>query len=593
MERIKELFSKKMVIVGVLVLVLLVIFIVLSFSGNKYKSLENSMVSAAKILVKNNQVNVSENSYITFNDLGVKDVYDCSVNSGVNIKEENGNYTYDVYLFCDSYNSSLVGKTKGKNITMLGMNPTLTDISIEFKDPGYEPTAYKVGAVSDYKNHPGIYKITYYVYGSSELLETINRFVIVKENLNDVDIPNAPTINLTGSAGVVLKMGSPYVEPGFTANDTVDGDLTTKVKVSNNVNINSEGTYTVVYQVTNSRGLTATKKRTVAVVKDNAPVLLLNGRTNMTLSVGSSYTEPGCVAVDVADGELTNKVKITGNVNTRIAGEYSVIYKVTNSKGLTTTKVRTVKVIKNEAPVITLRGDQNMTLTVGSTYMEPGFTATDINDGNITAKVITSNNINVGTPGAYTVVYKVTNSRGLTTVVTRNVLVKESGGGSGNNDTTNYKLSVSVKLEPSKVTNQEVRIILTISGDGYLRTELPGVKYDYKNPATYSVGSNGTYTFKICDRNNNCQTKNVTVSNIDKTAPTGNCKVTVNEGMVSYRVTASDESGIKGYSYNTGSGFTEYLTATTFEYMMDPSKAAVIIQDKAGNKNRIYCTIDE
>lgn len=78
------------------------------------------------------------------------------------------------------------------------------------------------------------------------------------------DITN-PTITLTGGATMTLDLGATYAEPGFTANDDKDGDLTSQVTVSGTVNTNEVGIYEVVYTVSDEAGNSTSETRTVTV----------------------------------------------------------------------------------------------------------------------------------------------------------------------------------------------------------------------------------------------------------------------------------------------------------------------------------------
>jgi hypothetical protein len=76
----------------------------------------------------------------------------------------------------------------------------------------------------------------------------------------------APVIQLTGQASVELTVESAYTDAGATASDTVDGDLTTRIKIDNPVNTAVVGTYTVTYNVVdNSGNAAAPVTRTVRV----------------------------------------------------------------------------------------------------------------------------------------------------------------------------------------------------------------------------------------------------------------------------------------------------------------------------------------
>ncbi len=87
--------------------------------------------------------------------------------------------------------------------------------------------------------------------------------------------------------------------------------------------------------------------------EDNAkPTLNLVGQETIKLKVGEKYTEQGATATDKVDGDITNKIMISGSVNTSKAGTYTVTYKVKNSKDMETTKTRTV-IVEGEKPTAT------------------------------------------------------------------------------------------------------------------------------------------------------------------------------------------------------------------------------------------------
>ncbi|UCC14464.1 MAG: DUF5011 domain-containing protein [Gammaproteobacteria bacterium] len=72
----------------------------------------------------------------------------------------------------------------------------------------------------------------------------------------------APVITLVGSATVNHEQGTPYVDPGATATDNIDG----AVPVSSSGSVgDAAGVYTLVYSATDSAGNSATATRTVIV----------------------------------------------------------------------------------------------------------------------------------------------------------------------------------------------------------------------------------------------------------------------------------------------------------------------------------------
>jgi hypothetical protein len=81
-------------------------------------------------------------------------------------------------------------------------------------------------------------------------------------------------------------------------------------------------------------------------------------------------------------------------------------------------------------PTITLLGDNPMTITQGSVYIDPGATAHDIIDGDLTSAIIISTTgLNTSIPGEYAVTYTVTNSNSLTTTISRQVIVEPATNG--------------------------------------------------------------------------------------------------------------------------------------------------------------------
>ena len=160
----------------------------------------------------------------------------------------------------------------------------------------------------------------------------------------------APVITLTGDNPMELEVGEEYVEPGATAEDNVDGDVTDSIKINGEVNTGVPGEYEIVYTVSDAAGNEATEIRIVNVVDKTAPVITLTGDNPMELEVGEEYVEPGATAEDNVDGDVTDSIKISSDVNTEEAGTYEVVYTVSDSAGNTASETRVVKVVETEEP---------------------------------------------------------------------------------------------------------------------------------------------------------------------------------------------------------------------------------------------------
>ena len=69
------------------------------------------------------------------------------------------------------------------------------------------------------------------------------------------------------------------------------------------------------------------------VGSSNNPVITMNGNTDMYVSLNETYTEPGAVASDIEDGNISSSLSITGTVNTDEKGVYPIHYNVSDSHG--------------------------------------------------------------------------------------------------------------------------------------------------------------------------------------------------------------------------------------------------------------------
>lgn len=96
-----------------------------------------------------------------------------------------------------------------------------------------------------------------------------------------------PTITLYGSKTITINVGEMYHDPGYSATDSLGGNITSSVKVSSNLNISNPGTYYVTYQVTDNYGNKASTSR-IIIVKQST--IALDG---ITISPNTLDMTPG------------------------------------------------------------------------------------------------------------------------------------------------------------------------------------------------------------------------------------------------------------------------------------------------------------
>lgn len=173
----------------------------------------------------------------------------------------------------------------------------------------------------------GVYPITY-VAEKFGLSATAVRMVTIQDT-------TPPEITLVESPDSFTLPGHPYEEEGFTASDNYDGDLTEQVQIE-------EKDGKVYYTVTDSSGNETQVIRDIHYDDPIPPELTLKGDVEMTIDAGSDFTDPGYTATDNADGDLTDKVKVKGSVDTYSAGTYELTYSVKDEFGNKTKVKRTV-----------------------------------------------------------------------------------------------------------------------------------------------------------------------------------------------------------------------------------------------------------
>ena len=131
------------------------------------------------------------------------------------------------------------------------------------------------------------------------------------------------------------------------------------------------------------------------------------------------YSESGYEA-KIFNMNSNNKVKISGEVDTSKIGEYHITYKFLGKK-----LERVIKVVDVKAPVIKLKGEEEVTLYQGDKYEEAGYDVSDNYDDNLIDQVQVENNVDTDKIGNYEITYKVKDSSNNEASVKRVVEVKE------------------------------------------------------------------------------------------------------------------------------------------------------------------------
>lgn len=270
-------------------------------------------------------------------------------------------------------------------------------------------------------------------------------------------------IEITGDSNIELSYGEEYSDAGATGmlmekhfgKKLMDLKPTVQNDVQNDI-----GTYTLVYSIKLPFKI-ATAERTVTIVDKEPPKIELVEQKDTELTMpGESFKEVGFTATDNVDGDITEKV-------TRKEENGHIIYTVSDSAGNTTTVDRKIKYKDTEPPKIELIGG-DQTIKVGETYTEHGYVAEDDVDGDLSNKVVVSDNIDNQKPGLYEVTYTVEDE-------------------SGNKATAKRRITVLAPLQNNNNGGDKVIYLTFDDGPGQYTEKLLNILDEYNVKATFFV----------------------------------------------------------------------------------------------------------
>jgi hypothetical protein len=173
-----------------------------------------------------------------------------------------------------------------------------------------------------------------------------------------------PHITLYGDTNVTIPLGARSIEGnqyGYEAIDPQDGDITDKVKITNNIDFSRVGQYTVTYSVVDSDGYEDVQYRYINIVDNSSdnysgdpyyggqtyttgsvPIITITDGDILYLPIGRQFT-PKATATDFEDGDLSLQIETSGDlVDSNKEGTYLITYTVTDSDGNTVSKNQTI-----------------------------------------------------------------------------------------------------------------------------------------------------------------------------------------------------------------------------------------------------------
>lgn len=263
----------------------------------------------------------------------------------------------------------------------------------------------------------GHYILTYNVKDASGISAVpIQRHVFV---LNDI---TAPSISLLGNNPLIHSVYTPFVEPGYSAIDnpgnvSVPANL---IQVSNNLDVNKLGDYTVKYKVTDSYGNSSEVIRDVLVRDLDAPII--SSAANVFWQVGVPFIDP----VQLTDNyDQSVLLRQSGFMNVNLFGTYTVTFDATDASGNMAIPV-TVQFTVGDSVRPTFKTQahsEDIYVKVNDVFFkEPKVEAQDNYYPSVQLERDASQ-VNIFVIGVYPITYTATDGAGNTAVFTRRIHV--------------------------------------------------------------------------------------------------------------------------------------------------------------------------
>jgi MYXO-CTERM domain-containing protein len=199
-------------------------------------------------------------------------------------------------------------------VTATGMDPLNAIASASAVDgacPGVDSDAY----VSGVNAGDNCLRLTIEDGGPNDVDMTANGTVVDPGGIASFGDGTAPVITLIGDASVSVEVGNAYVDAGATAEDAVDGDISASITADSSVDVDTVGTYTVTYSVSDAAGNAAVEvTRTVSVVLGtpstsstavlSRSALIANGTDSTTVTVTALNDQGGALRQMTVSGSF-------------------------------------------------------------------------------------------------------------------------------------------------------------------------------------------------------------------------------------------------------------------------------------------------
>ena len=227
-------------------------------------------------------------------------------------------------------------------ISLKGNENDTVEVLTEYQDEGANATFFAFNCSKKIVTNSNLDTSKIGTYTIDYSITKAGRTKTVTRTVNVVDTTK-PEIKLNGDVETTVSSYASFSEPGYTATDNYDGDLTASVQVTDNETADG---HIIIYTVTDKSGNKAEVARNITVKDIVSPSISITGKATVWVEVGKEYKELGATAVDDVDGTISpDKIEISGTVNTNAPGNYTLTYTATDSSGNKANAQRVVKVM--------------------------------------------------------------------------------------------------------------------------------------------------------------------------------------------------------------------------------------------------------
>lgn len=308
-----------------------------------------------------------------------------------------------------------------------------------------------------------------------------------------------------GAANVISYVHSPIsipeIQSSLSAYDAVEGDLTSSIEVfsdSYTANMDTLGTYEIVFQVSDSSGNHSSVSVFVSVVDVLKPtfspqsMLVIPYPQTMTVS----EVKANLHASDNYDGDLSNAIVLeedTYSANADVVGEYSMTFSVTDSSGNCETLEVLIRVSDEEAPIFS--GTEEIVIGYDETILVSeilaGISVVDNYDTSLPIHTQTDTyTANRYVIGEYEVVFEATDSSGNQSTKTVQIRVVDEIG-----PIVYFDSAIIQTYDDRTLALEDFLDLLVLSGE-ILGTEAIETEVLYDSYSTHSALP-GTYHLKL------------------------------------------------------------------------------------------------